>query len=166
MEAEKRPFITAMSTRMRATIIPFSNGAIIGELRSRFIDEPYRFTSLIQMIRKMEDIFDIKKFPQSSVKLRSFDKTPQGNEKREAESRIPMIDNNTDATVTDNQENARCTFEIAVRFRQNASWQGEILWAERNMKQNFRSVLEMLKLMDEALTEGSDVTRSPNWRDR
>ena len=165
MEADKRPFITAMSTRMRATIVPYSNGVIIGELHSRFLDEPYKFTSLIQMIRKMEDIFDIKKFPQSSVKLRSFGAYKQGSEKREAERRYPMIDNNSDLIVPDEQENSRCTFEIAVRFRQNASWQGEILWAEKNMRQNFRSVLEMLKLMDEALTEGSEVTRSPNWRD-
>ena len=165
MKVDKRPFITAMSIRMCAVVIPFPNGAIVGELQSSFLDEPYVFTSLIQMIRKMEDIFDIKKFPQSSVKLRSFDKKKQGSDKSEAERRISMIDNNSDISIPEEQENARCTFEIAVRFRQNASWQGEILWAEKNMRQNFRSVLEMLKLMDEALTEGSDITRSPNWKD-
>ena len=46
-----------------------------------------------------------------------------------------------------------CTFEVTVRFTQNSTWQGQILWADKNIKQNFRSVLEMLSLMDEALTE-------------
>ena len=48
------------------------------------------------------------------------------------------------------------TFEITVRFTQNSSWQGQIYWAERNVKQNFRSALEMLRLMDEALTEDTE----------
>jgi len=53
---------------------------------------------------------------------------------------------------------SKCTFEVSVRFQQNATWQGQILWAEKNIKQNFRSVLEMLKLMDEALAEGDAKT--------
>ena len=56
--------------------------------------------------------------------------------------------------VKDETGGSKCTFEISVRFQQNSTWQGQILWAEKNLKQNFRSVLEMLKLMDEALAEG------------
>jgi len=36
---------------------------------------------------------------------------------------------------------------------QNSTWQGQILWIEKGRKHNFRSALEMLKLMDEALNE-------------
>ena len=43
------------------------------------------------------------------------------------------------------------TFEMRILFRQNASWQGELLWLEKNARQNFRSVLEMITLMDSAL---------------
>jgi len=53
------------------------------------------------------------------------------------------------------------TFEVSVKFMQNSTWQGEILWVEKSKKQNFRSSLEMLKLMDEALTDGED--KSINW---
>ena len=55
------------------------------------------------------------------------------------------------------------TFEITVKFMQNSTWQGQIHWIEKNQKQNFRSALEMLKLMDEALAEGNDETRVINW---
>jgi len=48
------------------------------------------------------------------------------------------------------------TFEISVKFMQNSTWQGQIHWVEKNLKQNFRSALEMLKLMDEALSEGAE----------
>ena len=43
------------------------------------------------------------------------------------------------------------TFEMRVLFRQHASWQGELLWLEKNTRQSFRSVLEMITLLDSAL---------------
>jgi len=58
---------------------------------------------------------------------------------------------------------SKCTFEITVKFRQNATWQGHILWEEKNQRQNFRSVLEMLKLMDEALTDGEERKDTIKW---
>jgi len=48
------------------------------------------------------------------------------------------------------------TFEITVKFMQNSTWQGQIHWVEKNHKQNFRSALEMIRLMDEALIESMD----------
>jgi len=59
----------------------------------------------------------------------------------------------------------KATFEISVKFQQNSTWQGQILWAEKNMKQSFRSVLEMLRLMDEALAEGAAKTVSWDAKD-
>ena len=43
------------------------------------------------------------------------------------------------------------TFYIHVRFRQHSSWQGEITWKQGNRKIPFRSVLELLHLLDSAL---------------
>ena len=40
---------------------------------------------------------------------------------------------------------------MRILFRQNASWQGELLWMEKNARQSFRSVLELITLMDSAL---------------
>jgi len=55
------------------------------------------------------------------------------------------------------------TFEISVKFTQNSTWQGHIHWIEKNRRQNFRSALELLKLMDEALEEGSKSGQAINW---
>ena len=43
-------------------------------------------------------------------------------------------------------------FQLHVAFCQNVSWQGSILWPETHVRQNFRSVLELLMLIDEGLT--------------
>ncbi|MBQ9153471.1 MAG: hypothetical protein IJ130_06635 [Solobacterium sp.] len=43
------------------------------------------------------------------------------------------------------------TFIIRVQQRQNSSWQGRITWVEENKTMNFRSMWEMVKLIDSAL---------------
>jgi len=55
------------------------------------------------------------------------------------------------------------TFEITVKFMQNSTWQGQIHWVEQDRRQSFRSALELLKLMDEALKEGSKSGQAINW---
>lgn len=43
-------------------------------------------------------------------------------------------------------------FQVNVMFRQNATWQGSLFWADRGMEANFRSVLELLNLINSALS--------------
>ena len=72
-------------------------------------------------------------------------------------SKVVKLDDRRDAGST------KGTLEISVKFMQNSTWQGEIHWVEKNQKQNFRSALEMLKLMDEALAEGTEEKKAVNW---
>lgn len=43
------------------------------------------------------------------------------------------------------------TFVVHVKHCENATWQGEVTWAEANRKKQFRSALELIRLMDDAL---------------
>ena len=43
------------------------------------------------------------------------------------------------------------TFIVQVQYRQNATWQGQVVWAEENRKEYFRSALELMKLIDSAM---------------
>ena len=43
------------------------------------------------------------------------------------------------------------TFVIHVSHCDNATWQGEVTWAEANKKKSFRSALELIRLIDGAL---------------
>jgi hypothetical protein len=49
------------------------------------------------------------------------------------------------------------TFIIKILDRQNASWQGSVTWVEEGKTQNFRSALELLKLIDGALDDGQEI---------
>jgi hypothetical protein len=42
---------------------------------------------------------------------------------------------------------------LKILDRQNSTWQGSIVWVEKQTEQYFRSALEMLKLIDEALLQ-------------
>ena len=44
------------------------------------------------------------------------------------------------------------TFALRILFRQNSSWQGSITWLEGKQERSFRSVLELILLMDNALS--------------
>lgn len=44
------------------------------------------------------------------------------------------------------------TFIVKIDHCQQGSWQGKVIWAEGNRSERFRSALELIKLMDEAVT--------------
>ena len=46
---------------------------------------------------------------------------------------------------------SRATFVVRVLFRENATWQGTVTWKEKRRQVNFRSFMELLLLMYEAV---------------
>ena len=58
------------------------------------------------------------------------------------------------------------TFIIRVQHRQNSSWQGRITWMDEDKTVYFRSMWEMLKLIDSAVgtAQGQEEqTDEPSW---
>lgn len=45
------------------------------------------------------------------------------------------------------------TFVVRIHNAQNDTWQGEVMWADKNEKKIFRSALELMKLIDSALND-------------
>ncbi|MEA4824423.1 MAG: hypothetical protein VB111_09960 [Clostridiaceae bacterium] len=43
------------------------------------------------------------------------------------------------------------TFQLEILFTQSQSWQGKLSWIEEKREATFRSVLELLMILDEAL---------------
>ncbi len=55
------------------------------------------------------------------------------------------------------QQAGLATFVIRIRHRENSTWQGDIFWAEENRSEEFRSMLEMVHLIDSALDAAQDA---------
>ena len=45
------------------------------------------------------------------------------------------------------------TFLIRVDSNESGTWQGNVLWADENRKEHFRSGLELLNMIDKALDD-------------
>ena len=102
------------------------------------LEEDLRFGSLMQFLALMDAVMDLDNQPQRSVEPRVFS--------------APVSDVIGGARRAGKKVQPIATFQISVLFRQNASWQGNILWVDRDMESQFRSALELIGLLDNALT--------------
>lgn len=57
-----------------------------------------------------------------------------------------------------NEKFENATFVVKVNSNENHTWQGNITWVEENRSINFRSVLELMKLMDSAVNKDIDIS--------
>jgi len=56
----------------------------------------------------------------------------------------------------DHQKPKKRTFIIQITSCQNSSWQGTINWVDEHKAIPFRSALEMIKLMDSAISKNGE----------
>ena len=96
------------------------------------------FESLSQLLLGMEDLLDEYQIPQSFTTARRFSDAGAGPGSGIEEP---------------GQVGKKATFAVRILFRQNASWQGSVSWLEGRQEESFRSVLELILLMDGALQE-------------
>ncbi len=47
--------------------------------------------------------------------------------------------------------NAKETFVIQIQHHENATWQGTVEWSDKRETRQFRSEVELIKLLDSAL---------------
>ena len=100
--------------------------------------EVQKFHGFCQLMLDINNNLDQENFPQSFNELRKFH-LPS----KQADSSNPLMDQKNGTVAT---------FSIRILFRQNASWQGSVTWLEGNQEEFFRSVLELLALLDNALS--------------
>ena len=122
-----------------------TDGCPCGRLYNKYEVCGYRFGNVYELLKELENTCDLSNYPQRSTQERTFgEKRGTMKEKKKAEQMV-----NADEILEKSGELA--TFVIHVKYRQNSTWQGDIFWAEKQEKCNFRSALEMLKLIDSAL---------------
>ncbi|MBQ2879452.1 MAG: hypothetical protein IJE27_02045 [Anaerotignum sp.] len=132
---------------MKTTLIKvysYNNKCMQGTISNPFFKNEMVFENVMQLITMIERISDSLFFPQKAMELRHFE-DPASPQESDAFNFV------TTADFTDKLPIA--TFELEIIFRQNASWQGNIVYAEKGLSSSFRSVLELLSLMDSVLID-------------
>ena len=134
------------------------------ELSGRFYHaysrDPVPYVNETQLIFQLEQFFDEIKFPHPTTNSRTF-----ATEKAET-----AITCEKEKIMSDEELLSRHgdlgTFIIRVQHRQNSSWQGHVTWMEQNKTVHFRSVWEMIKLIESAVdtvSEPEDSGQEPGW---
>ena len=117
-----------------------------GELYHSYREDAVYFRNIEEMTRIMESLYDELQYPHLGTNQRSFvPVTPTYNRYAQERNRI-MSDERLLSKHGDIG-----TFIVRVQHRQNSSWQGRVTWMEQNQTLNFRSIWEMIKLIESAM---------------
>ena len=95
------------------------------------------FSGLTQFLLKIDAVLDDNQVPQAYAPPKSF-------------SLFLKPDGTAPPPIS---KGAQATFELKILFRQHTSWQGVLFWRERKIEHSFRSVLELIMLLDSALRD-------------
>lgn len=132
---------TRMKGELNRTVMIYIDSCMDGIISGRYHvasnQEAQPFHGLCQLLLGINENLDRENFPQSFAELRKFQKPSR------LTSSSPLQMNQKRGSVA--------TFSVRILFRQNASWQGSVSWIEGNQEEYFRSVLELIVLLDNAI---------------
>ncbi len=132
-----------------------NEGDLSGEFYHSYSTESVPFSGIGQMVLRMEKLYDYLRFPYPGTNSRSFGKEKKLTRMTEERKKI-MSD---DALLSKHGDIG--TFIVRVQHRQNSSWQGRITWMEEDKTVQFRSVWEMIKLIESAVDLVSEPETDP-----
>ena len=126
----------------RTTIIcidSYENRVPSGRIYNMYLDSGIAFRSTMELLKCMDSMLEEMNYPQSFSGRRVFWQSEMNAQPEKAPNSL--------------KTGKKATFSLRILFRQNASWQGSVLWCDEKSEESFRSVLELLMLMDNALSE-------------
>ena len=129
-----------------------------GEFHHAYDRDPVPFSSEVELLIRLDEFFDSLKFPFSATSSRNFIR--HANTPTDMITEEDRVMEDKDILMNHGEVG---TFIIRVQQRQNSSWQGRITWVEKNQTLYFRSVWEMMKLIENAIsTVAPDENEGPD----
>ena len=120
---------------------------IQGRVYHAYSEEAIPIACFEEVIRIAENLFNDLGYQQMTTNDREFGGSSYSYRKKE--EMVKVMD---DKTLLEQQGDLG-TFIIRVQHRQHSSWQGKVTWIEENETVNFRSALELMKMIDHVLEE-------------
>ena len=120
----QRKMIPCRTMEALLTVTEYRDGVMKGILRHPRLEHPAEIQSLSQLILIIDSLLDLEECPDKP---------------------LPLV-----RPIPD-EENVIAAFQIQVLFREFYTWQGRLVWNDQNQEASFRSVLELMQLLDEIL---------------
>ena len=137
---KKNRTITNAVNSWRVCIDHHEDGVPKGRIYHMLLNSPVSFTGWMSLIKQLNSISDYNDFPQESMQLRKIQDKIKDEKEQKSKKLIQVSKECLHGEIA--------TFRIRILFRQNATWQGIVYWVEREREEHFRSVLELMTLMD------------------
>lgn len=122
------------------------NGDIYGRYFHRYKKEETFFPDSATLVIEMERFYDAIGYPQAATKTRKF--MEREREKVPAKEHMTVI---YDSQTLMQFRGKLATFLVGVTSRQNASWQGDVVWMEQKIRKHFCSDMELVVFVDDAV---------------
>ncbi len=136
------------------------DGEPAGRLFHSYRTDAVPFTGIDEMMFHMEALYDALVFPYPATNERNFAPVKKTEEHYTERDRIMK-----DESLLSKHGDIG-TFIVRVQHRQNSTWQGRITWMEEDKTISFRSVWEMVKLIESAVgavCETEEDEDPPSW---
>lgn len=114
-------------------------------LNNLYNKRQFYIESIWDLIKCIENDLSFNRFPQNSVLYTSWDGVQK---KKELVYNSPI--NYKKIDINKDTDSPKITFIIEILYHQNATWQGVVRWIEGKKIQHFRSLNELLKLIEDA----------------
>jgi hypothetical protein len=118
-------------------VFSYENRSPRGILQNPNFEQDVPFDNLTQLLFAMDELFDEIQNPRRAMTPRDF--VRESARAKDMGGSMP------------GEEKPVATFRVDVMFRQNASWQGNMVWLDEKKEAQFRSALELVMMMDSAL---------------
>jgi hypothetical protein len=126
------------------SVYSYADKALRGTVTNPYFKDPIAFDNAIQLIMIIDELQDAINFPLESTRTRSFTPMDDGTS---------LLASRKVFSGADILARPLASFKLNIMFRQNSSWQGGLVWIENHAESQFRSLLELIMLLDNALTE-------------
>ena len=131
-----------------------ARGLIEGELYHGYSKEGHPFTGCEEIIKTAEEFFNTLGFPHRGTCDRDIEGRTYSHQKKRGMTRALSDENMLE------KHGDIGTFVIRVQHRQHSSWQGRVTYLEEDKSVYFRSVLELIKIIDGVLDKAEQTDKA------
>lgn len=141
MRGDRAKFVPHEMRTSIIRVVSYEKKNMAGRLINPYFGGEVYFENLMQLIFLIEGMLDDLNCPQKGMEIRNF----RNDERNTAVT--------ADVPAQLAGRPALASFKLNILFRQNASWQGNVVWMDQGMESSFRSLLELIRLMDSVLCQ-------------
>lgn len=138
------------ASRMLVRVDSYENGMMNGRMYCPYLKKGIVFHDFVDLVDKMDRVFDMMDYPRASVEYRSF---PGGARKKKKDDIAARLDDEP----LEEDGGVGNLFVVHVQMRNNADWQGNFSLAGRQeTTKRFKSTMELTKFLDGHLSAGPE----------